>query len=119
VRIASPTLVALGVAVVFACDPLDGEELDCEEAVSVLKGCCPGFDSSPLQCIVAPGGCYGGTSPALDQDDSTCIRKATCAQLIATGVCTRAQSARACTSDGINSSGEPNGATCSYQQVCP
>jgi hypothetical protein len=120
-RLASPLLVALGVAVLLACDPLDGAELDCEEAVSVLADCCPGFDTSPLQCIVAPPqGCNGGgTSPALSQDDSACIRTETCAELISSGVCDRAQAARACTSGGTNSYGDSIGPTCSGSAVCP
>jgi len=119
VRLTSPILVSIGVAVLFACGSLDPEELDCEEAVNVLEDCCPGFDTSPLQCIHQTNGCGSGTSPALSQQDSSCIRSQSCATLVSSGVCQRAQAARACTDDGTSwSSGNPNGATCAQPVVC-
>jgi len=114
VRLTSSVVVGLGIAVLFACgNPLQQNELDCEEAVSVLEGCCPGFQSSQLQCIYNDQGCAGTTYPAISEDDSTCIRGESCAQLVSTGVCTRAQSARAYTLGGTyNTTSQP-------PAVCP
>jgi hypothetical protein len=120
VRLASPVLVTLGIVALFACGHMDQDELDCEEAVSVLKDCCPGFDTSPVQCIHASNGCGAGTSPALSQDDSACIRAESCGKLVSTGVCARAQAARACTFGGNDpSTGSPSGSTCAQPAVCP
>jgi hypothetical protein len=95
VRLRSPLLIVAGIVVLFACGaPLRQDELDCEEAVSVLASCCPGFQSSQLQCIYDDPGCGGTTYPALTLSDSACIRSETCATLVSSGVCSRAQMAR-------------------------
>lgn len=116
VRITSSLVVGLGIAVLFACgDPLRQDELDCEEAVSVLEGCCPGFQSSELQCVYqAPQGCGPTTYPAITEDESTCIRGESCSLLVSSGVCARAQQARAYTqgNDSPTEDGQP-------AQVCP
>jgi hypothetical protein len=108
------------VFVLLACGtPLTQQELDCEEAVSVLQSCCPGFDGSPLVCTYSPSqGCEGSsTYPAISEDDSACIRRETCSQLVRTGVCTRAQQARAYTQT-TNSYGDTSG-TATPPSVCP
>jgi hypothetical protein len=120
VRLASSIVVALGIGVLFACDPLSADELDCEEAVSVLEHCCPGFVGSALSCVETQQGCSGGTTPALSTQDSACIRGESCAELVSTSVCTRAQQARSCTSGGYDSDGNPIGPTCAPQPTaCP
>jgi len=107
VRLRSPLLIAAGIAVLFACgDPLRQDELDCEEAVSVLETCCPGFQASQLQCVYNNQGCSGTTYPALSTGDSACIRSETCATLVSSGVCSRAQSARGYTLGGSSSPDE-------------
>lgn len=95
-------LITAGIAVLFACgDPLQQNELDCEEAVSVLESCCPGFEGSQLQCVYDDNqGCNGTTYPALSTDDSSCIRDKSCATLVSSGVCARAQAARSYTLGG-------------------
>jgi hypothetical protein len=77
----------------FACgDALRQDELDCEEAVSYLDGCCPGFQaSSTLRCeYIDNGGCAAPTLPGISEDQSACIRSKSCATLQQTGVCARA-----------------------------
>jgi hypothetical protein len=96
VRIGLPLSAASVVFVLLACgDPLRPDELDCEEAVSVLASCCPRFDAHELRCIYsAPLGCEGVTVyPDITIAESACIRGKSCSALVSTGVCTRAQQA--------------------------
>jgi hypothetical protein len=114
-RLRSPLLIATGIAVLFACGaPLRQDELDCEEAVSVLESCCPEFQASQLQCVYDDQGCSGTTYPALSEGDSACIRSETCATLVSSGVCSRAQSARSYTLGGSSDPDEtqPPAAVC-------
>jgi hypothetical protein len=117
VRLRSSIVVGLGIAVIFGCgDPLRQDELDCEEAVSVLEGCCPGFYGSELQCVYsAPQSCGPTTYPALSEEASACIRGESCAQLVSSGVCARAQAARAYEQGGDTPSTEDG----QPAQVCP
>jgi hypothetical protein len=92
------------------------DELDCEEAVSYLQGCCPGFDGAQIECTDWPKGCNAGhaewdESPAITEEQSACIRAESCSTLIATGVCARAQKA------GPVWTGPPGGTK--PDQVCP
>jgi hypothetical protein len=76
-------------ALVFACgDALQQDELDCEEAVSYLEGCCAGSDTRAVRCI--DDGC-SGHHPDISEPQSACIRAESCQELVATGVCQRAQ----------------------------
>ncbi len=96
-RVGTAFITAGTFAVLFACgDPLLQVELDCEEAVSVLEGCCPGFAGSQLQCQYNSD-CSQTTYPAISQDQSACIRGESCDELKSTGVCDRAQQARSYT----------------------
>jgi hypothetical protein len=101
-RRAGTAFVTAGIlAVLFACgNPLLQEELDCEEAVSVLDKCCPGFAGSLLQCEYTSD-CSGTTYPAISEDQSACIRGESCDTLRSSGVCDRAQQARSYTTGGI------------------
>jgi hypothetical protein len=76
-------------------DNLREEVLYCEEAVSALNECCPGFRTS-ISCEYAydyyPGSC--GTSshsntnhPDLSLAQSRCIISTTCDMLISKGIC--------------------------------
>jgi hypothetical protein len=111
-RIGAALVTAVGLAVLFACGgPLRQDELDCEEAVSVLEGCCPDFAGSSVQCVETDS-CNGATYPAISEDDSACIRRESCAELVSSGVCQRAQQAQPY---GIN---DPD-ASETPAQVCP
>src|SRR5271166_522110 len=104
-RYGSALITAGSVALVFACgDALQQDELDCEEAVSYLEGCCAGFDTSALRCV--DDGC-GGHLPDISEPQSACIRTESCRELVATGVCERAQTAL------------PGSGGTSTTQVCP
>lgn len=79
---------------------LDNHELACEEAVSRLVACCPGFDDRGITCVfrASGDGCDSETHyPAISEPQSECIRATSCADLVAHGVCKRAESARAYT----------------------
>lgn len=76
-------------------DNLREDVLYCEEAVSALNACCPGFRSS-ISCEYAydytPGGCDSsstttGSLPDLNLAQSRCIISTTCDVLIAKGIC--------------------------------
>jgi hypothetical protein len=113
VRAKSTTLTALAIGVLFACgDSLQQSELDCEEAVSVLIGCCPGFQAPQLQCVYDDQGCNGTTYPALSSDDSTCIRSESCASLVKSGVCARAQNAKSYVLGGSDGASSPPAPVC-------
>jgi hypothetical protein len=101
---------ALFVAALLACSS-NGDETDdnnfredvieCEDALDRLIACCPGFDASPVLCndyYHHTSGCGSSTTesvaPALSQDESACIRDRSCEELVADGVCERAQAAR-------------------------
>jgi hypothetical protein len=88
-RVGGGLLAAGTLALVFACgDALQQDELDCEEAVSYLEGCCPGFDTRAVHCV------YDGCSdqhPDISEPQSACIRAESCQELATTGVCQRAQ----------------------------
>jgi hypothetical protein len=104
-RYGSAVLIAPAVALVFACgDALQQDELDCEEAVSYLEGCCAGFDTRSLRCV--DDGC-GGQQPDISESQSACIRARSCEELVASGVCQRAQQAL------------PGSGGTSTTQVCP
>jgi hypothetical protein len=97
--------------VLFACGDMRQDELDCEEAVSHLQSCCPGFDSSGIQCIYVAG-CEDSTLPDISIQQSQCIRGEDCSRLVTTAVCTRAQGVWPVMTDGTL------GAT-SAETVCP
>jgi|SRR5579883_1889843 len=109
-----PLGVAALVAALFACgdgsvhdnDNFREDVLLCEDAVSYLADCCPGFDPHAIACQYSydykPGGCDTGpttdsVSPALSVGESRCITSLTCDTLRGTGVCQRAQNATAYT----------------------
>ncbi len=80
----------MALVVLFACGDMRQDELDCEEAVSHLQSCCPGFDSSGIQCTYSAA-CGTTQYPAISQSQSQCIRGEACGKLISTGVCSHAQ----------------------------
>jgi|SRR5580704_3368191 hypothetical protein len=80
--------VSLVVCVLLACGSIRQDEFLCENAVSHLVGCCPGFDASVVECHY-DAGCLGTTYPELDETQSNCILAQSCATLRAAGVCDR------------------------------
>ena len=79
-----------------------GDVIECEDALERLERCCPDFDAKPVLCNFFHSkdtGCgsvsTNDVQPALDRDESACIRDRSCDSLVATKVCERAQLARA------------------------
>jgi hypothetical protein len=69
----------------------------CEEALAHLMTCCPGFDSSQIQCTYyfSDDGCDDQSEtilPSFDVAQSTCIGDTSCIALAASGICARAVS---------------------------
>jgi hypothetical protein len=79
-------VVAACVATVFACTAPREDELECEEAVSRLSHCCPGFDSTRYRCIYTAG-CHSDTQPDISVENARCIRRESCAALVTSGAC--------------------------------
>lgn len=85
-------------------DDLTEEVLSCEEAVSKLVECCPGFDPYKIECKDITfdneqwtcGTTFyanGHQLPAFNREESQCIRERSCSELAVKGVCLRAQQA--------------------------
>jgi hypothetical protein len=102
----------LGSAVV-CCAGIREDELLCEEAAAHLNTCCPGFEVTSLACTYQSG-CGSTTYPALSVAASQCIDGESCATLVASGVCQRAQQAQAVVVD--SDAGTDAG---SFAEVCP
>ena len=84
-------VVAVWIAtVLFACADLRQDELDCEEAVAVLKDCCPDFPVTMVSCVYESSAC-STVYPDFPVSESQCIRSQSCSSLVSTGVCARAQ----------------------------
>ncbi|MDB4945518.1 MAG: hypothetical protein JWP97_5052 [Labilithrix sp.] len=140
-RLTPGVVVGFFVGSLLACRWDDGHERDddnfradviaCEDALARLVTCCPRFDAKPVRCeylYESDEGCGStttdSTAPALDEAESRCVRETGCDELVASGVCERAQAARAREThvttehaDGATTtSGTPATA---HEQVCP
>jgi len=79
-------------------DDLTEAVLSCEEAVSALAECCPGFDRHGVRCVdhrYRRTGCEGQVEeghelPSIGVASSRCIREASCAELASSDTCARA-----------------------------
>lgn len=79
-------------------DDLTEAVLSCEEAVSALAECCPGFDPHGVRCVdhrYRRTGCDGQIDegrelPSIGVASSRCIREASCAELTTSDTCARA-----------------------------
>ena len=80
--------VVVFVVLLLACG-IRQDEFSCEDAVSHLVQCCPGFTGNNVYCEYESG-CGSATYPDLDVDQSSCIRSESCDVLRSTGVCDRA-----------------------------
>ncbi len=82
------------------------DEFDCENAVARLAHCCPGFDTTQVDCSYSPG--CGNPYPSIDPAQSNCILQSSCSSLQSAGVCDRA---------AMLSSGSETEIT--YPSICP
>jgi hypothetical protein len=110
--------VALLVGVLLGCTGIREDEFVCEDAVSHLQQCCPGFVAGNVDCSYEPAGCEENpVYPEISISESTCIRGESCNELRSTGVCTRAIAVPAGTAWADAS--ESSNAAPSFPRVCP
>ena len=64
------------------------DEVECEEAVRYMSGCCPDFDPTRIKCTYV-GGCGSETLPDLPVVESECVLSKSCAEIRAAHVCER------------------------------
>jgi hypothetical protein len=114
------TLLLL-VGLFVACTGIREDELACEDAVSYLQECCPGFSASNVDCTYAQGECDVGTVyPEISISQSACVRGESCAELRSTGVCARAIAVPAGTTWSNEETNAPlDDASPSSPRVCP
>jgi hypothetical protein len=110
--------VALVVGLLLACNGIRNDEFACEDAVSHLQQCCPGFTGSNVSCTYdSYSGCSSGASfPDFTVDQSACVRSETCALLQSSGVCERAL---AIVANSGESGGYQDPSSASTVDVCP
>jgi hypothetical protein len=107
-------LLVLALGALVCCVGIREDELLCEEAAAHLASCCPGFDAGALGCTYSTG-CGTTTYPALGIDQSKCINRENCGQLVSTSVCERAQTANPVSvSEDASAPGDED-----FAQVCP
>lgn len=93
--------VVLGVIVTIgvSCNGFREDEVECEQAVNRLKECCPDFVASQVDCsyreqLDCSDHVTGRFYPALSLEESACVQRSSCAELVEKGACKRAQTAR-------------------------
>jgi hypothetical protein len=107
-------LTAVLVGAGICCAGIREDELLCEEAAAHLNDCCPGFDVSSLSCSYNSG-CGSTTFPALSIRASQCINGESCATLVSSDVCQRAQKALPVTeNEASTGTGDEE-----FAEVCP
>jgi hypothetical protein len=112
-RWARRALCILGLSALVADGGLRQDELDCEEAVSYLQGCCPDFGGATVACVHDVG-CQTGVETALSIEESQCILAESCDQVMATGLCEKVKNLPSPMVNGF----DPSQAT-SHPPVCP
>jgi hypothetical protein len=113
--------VVLGVIITLgvSCNGFREDEVECEQAVNRLKECCPNFVAQQLDCsyserLDCSDNVTGRQYPALSLDESRCVQSGACADLVANGVCERAQKAR----PTVTGSSSSNPTSAPTQAVC-
>lgn len=91
------------------------DELECEEAVTHLTDCCPGFNPTKINCT-HEAACDLQNVTALPVLESQCILRESCETIVKTKVCDRLTSELADTT--IQTSGVI-GETRQAEDVCP
>jgi hypothetical protein len=87
-------IITLGVS----CNGFREDEIECEKALGRLVECCPGLRPPRDDCSYREShGCddslLSSEYPVLRLADSQCIQDSTCADLVASGTCARAEGA--------------------------
>lgn len=87
-RVALLIVVVIGALPMTQC--LRQDEVECEEAVALLKECCPGLDVKIINCQFSPGTCTSdAVYPTLSTADSECMLGKSCDALNADKTCQR------------------------------
>ena len=68
---------------------LDKGELACEQAAVHLQECCPDFDITTMDCTQEGGCTRRREATAVAEEESECIRAASCDDIVARRVCER------------------------------
>jgi hypothetical protein len=102
----------LGLTALIAGGGLRQDEIDCEQAVSFLQGCCPDWAGATVSCVQDTG-CGTSVSPALSIDESQCILAESCAQVVQSGLCERVKNLVSPSVDTLAD------ASTSHPPVCP
>jgi hypothetical protein len=105
--------VSFLVLVALGCTGIREDELACENSVSLLQECCPGFSGSNIDCTYEAG-CKTYTAyPVISESESACIQEKSCAELQSSGVCAKAIAFR------YSYPADPTGSPSTPSQVCP
>jgi hypothetical protein len=74
------------------CDDVREDELQCEEAVAHMQGCCDSFEPDVSCTFQGVPDCSGETPiyPDISIDQSQCIRDLSCAEVRERGLCEKA-----------------------------
>lgn len=102
----------LGLSALVADGGLRQDEIECEEAVSYVQSCCPGFVSGTVACVHDTG-CGVTTDTALSISESECILAESCDEIVATGLCAKVMNLPSPSSDSVD------GTSTSHPPVCP
>lgn len=92
-------LAALMVATVTCGPALRSDDLDCMEALEHLVECCPGVDINRELCerparTIDWCGDVSDPKPGYTADESACIKRKSCAELVADNTCETAARGR-------------------------
>ena len=107
-------VAVLGLSTLIADGGLRQDELECEDAVAYLQGCCPDWAGATVACSY-DSGCGSVTETALSIDESQCILAESCTQIVASGICDKVKNLASPTIDTFGS----GGSTSSASSVCP
>src|ERR1700761_6019438 len=91
-------VAVLGLSTLVANGGLRQDELDCEQAIAYLQGCCPDFGGATVACSY-DSGCGTTVSTALSIEESQCILSESCSQIVASGLCEKVKNLPSPTSD--------------------
>ena len=108
--------IALLSSVTLMCgNGFDQAELECEEAISRMIECCPGFDKTLVRCYVE--GCDDDTPITINLSDSQCILNHSCDAIRSADMCGRTQ--RVASSKANVSYDSDSGSVVPSAGVCP
>jgi hypothetical protein len=103
---------AAGLSALVASGGLRQDEIECEEAVAYLQGCCPDFSGATVACR-HDSGCGVSVATALSVDESQCILAQSCAQIAAAGLCEKVKNLPSPSTDTWDET------STSHPPVCP